>query len=56
MFLNINNDLNYLMLKNNGSAEDRRKYEEFVSYFFLLIYKKIIFIFLDGKTRINEKI
>jgi hypothetical protein len=30
MFLNINNDLNYMMLKGNTTAEDRRKYDEFV--------------------------
>jgi len=32
MFLNINNDLNYLMQKNTGNIDDRRKYEEFVSF------------------------
>jgi hypothetical protein len=47
MFLNINNDLNYLMQKSNGNAEDRRKYDEFVislSKIFYLEIKDLFFL------------
>lgn len=33
MFLNINNDLNYMMQKTGGNPEDRRKYDELVLRF-----------------------